>query len=71
MLSAVFLPNFSGSLVGEYLQTDGRDLSYFLSCNSDSNKVEKTSINGYAKNITIGTNRNIKSEDNSKNTAVG
>ena len=70
MLSAVFLPNFSGSFVGEYRQTDGRDLSYFLSCNSDRNKVEKTSINGYAKNITIGTKRNIKSEDNTKNTVV-
>lgn len=57
----LFYHNFSGSLVGEYRQTDGGDLSYFLSYDSDGNKVEKTSINGQTKTITTGTDEDGKS----------
>ena len=60
MSPAVFLPNFSGRLVKEYRQTDGGDLSYFLSYDSDGNKVEKTSINGQTKTITTGTDEDGK-----------
>ena len=61
MSPAVFLPNFSGSLVKEYRQTDGGDLSYFLSYDSDGNNVEKTSINGQTKTITTGTDEDGES----------
>ncbi|MGN0499675.1 MAG: RHS repeat-associated core domain-containing protein [Ruminococcus sp.] len=53
--------DFSGNLTGEYRQTDGGDLSYFLSYDSDGNKVEKTSINGQTKTITIGTDEDGES----------
>ena len=53
--------DFSGTLTGEYRQTDGGDLSYFLSYDSDGNKVEKTSINGQTKTITTGTDEDGKS----------
>ena len=47
--------DFSGNLTGEYRQTDEGDLSYYLSYDSDGNKVEKTVINGQIKTITAGT----------------
>ena len=53
--------DFNGNLTGEYRQTDGGDLSYFLSYDSDGNKVEKTSINGQTKTITTGTDEDGKS----------
>ena len=53
--------DFSGTLTGEYRQTDGGDLSYFLSYDSDGNKVEKTSVNGQTKTITTGTDEDGKS----------
>ena len=53
--------DFNGTLTGEYRQTDGGDLSYFLSYDSDGNKVEKTLINEQTKTITTGTDENGKS----------
>ena len=52
--------DFSGNLTGEYRQTSGGDLSYFLSYDSEGNKVEKTSINGQTKTITTGTDEDGK-----------
>ena len=46
--------DFCGTLTGEYRQTDGGDLSYFLSYDSEGNKVEKTSVNGQTKTMTTG-----------------
>ena len=56
-----FYYDFSGNLTGEHRQTNGGDLSYFLSYDSDGNKVEKTSINGQTKTITTGTDEDGKS----------
>ncbi len=56
-----FYYDFSGNLTGEYRQTDGGNLSYFLSYDSDGNQVEKTSINGQTKTITTGTDEDGKS----------
>ena len=53
--------DFSGNLTGEYRQTDGGDLSYFLSYDSNGNNVEKTSINGQTKTITTGTDEDGES----------
>jgi RHS repeat-associated protein len=53
--------DFNGTLTGEYRQNDGGALSYFLSYDSDGNKIEKTSINGQTKTITTGTDGNGKS----------
>ena len=53
--------DFSGTLTGEYRQTDGGNLSYFLSYDGNGNKVEKNSINGQTKTITTGTDENGKS----------
>ena len=33
--------DFSGTLTGEYRQTDSGDLSYYLTYDSEGNKVEK------------------------------
>ena len=53
--------DFSGTLTGEYRQTDSGDLSYYLTYDSEGNKVEKTSINGQTKTITTGTDEDEKS----------
>lgn len=45
----------------EYRQTDGGDLSYFLTYDSEGNKVEKTSIKGQTKTITTGIDEDGKS----------
>lgn len=56
----LFYYDFNGTLTGEYRQTDGGELSYFLSYDSDGNKVEKTSINGQTKAITTGSDEDGK-----------
>lgn len=53
--------DFNGNLTGEYRQTDGGDLSYFLSYDENGNKIEITSINGQTKTITTGTDEDGKS----------
>ena len=47
--------DFSGTLTGEYRQTEEGSLSYYLTYDSDGNQVEKTEINGQIKTITTGT----------------
>ena len=60
-ITTYYYYDFSGALTGEYRQTNGGYLSYFLSYDEDGNKVEKTSINGQTKTITTGTDENGKS----------
>ena len=52
--------DFSGGLICEYRQTNEGDLAYYLSYDSEGNKVEKTSINGQTKTITTGTDEDGK-----------
>ena len=50
--------DFNGNVTGEYRQTESGDLSYFISYNSDGNKVENTSVHGNVKTITRGSDEN-------------
>ena len=47
--------DFEGNKTGEYRQSTDGSLSYYTSVNSNGNQVEKTSVNGYTKTITSGT----------------
>ncbi|MBR1482856.1 MAG: hypothetical protein IJ598_07830, partial [Ruminococcus sp.] len=40
---------------GEYRQTEGGDLSYYLSYDSNGNTVEKTAVDNAVRTITKGT----------------
>ena len=53
--------DFEGNRIGEYRQATNGSLSYYLSVDSDGNKVEKTTINGQAMIITTGTDSEGKS----------
>lgn len=49
---------FNGTQVGEYLQSENGELSYYLGYDGLMNQVEKISINGVVKTITTGVDDN-------------
>ena len=54
-ITTYYYYDFSGSKTGEYRQTEGGDLSYYLSYDSSGNTVEKTAVGNAVRTITSGT----------------
>ena len=54
-ITTYYYYDFSGSKTGEYRQTEGGDLSYYLSYDSNGNTVEKTAVDNAFRTITKGT----------------
>ena len=52
---------FDGSLESEYRTSSDGSLTHYIVTDSDGNTVEKTSVNGQTKTITIGTDKDGKS----------
>ncbi|MEE1261865.1 amidase domain-containing protein [Ruminococcus sp.] len=53
-ITTYYYYDFSGSKTGEYRQTEGGDLSYYLSYDSNGNTVEKTAVDNEVRTITKG-----------------
>ena len=60
-ITTYYYYDFTGNKTGEYRQTPGGALSYYLGYDNNGNTVEKTAVGNAVKTITKGTDDNCNS----------